>query len=159
MSFSQRIMHAFLLNGSSIFSTHLCSILDLLIFLYFQPFPPSTSTHSCFLVKKRSSLLAEVTRVRMWLPMMCSCLNMVVLEVLLVIRVTPLRLRMPTLPSEPIAAILLIAFTCVKVSAWVESCCPPPLRQVLRTGWTLQIVQPETICTFSLSRIWTITPT
>merc|ERR1712156_676030 len=70
------------------------------------PFAPSTSTHSCFLVKKRSSLLAEVTKVRVWLPMMCSCLNMVVLEVLLVIRVTPLRLRMPTLPSEPIAAIL-----------------------------------------------------
>ena len=88
LSFSHWIMHPFLFNGSSIFSTNLRPSLDLLIFLYFQPFPPSTSTHSCFLVKKRSSLLAEVTRVLVWLPMMCSCLNMAVLEVLLVIRVS-----------------------------------------------------------------------
>ena len=65
---------------------------------------PSTSTHSCFLVKNRSSLLTVVANPRRWFPMKGSLLTIMV-DLLLAMRVNPLLLDRPSLPNELMAAI------------------------------------------------------
>ena len=108
-----------------------------MIRLWHSPLVPSTSTHSCFFVKKRSSLLTVVANPRRWDPMKGSLLTM--LDLLLEMRINPLLLDRPNLPSELIAAIQTGTTLVWKYLLGRRvACCPVGRGQVLGTGSTFQ---------------------